>query len=608
MPTGIATDDSTKAYFGHVAGGGRLASLYDFENSEAVFPAVHRSYKFSLLTLGAAARAEFVCFATRVEHLADARRRFTLAPDEFALINPNTRTCPVFRSERDAELTKKLYRAAPVLIEEAVTDEAGETLLPEVNPWGISFSQGLFNMTSDSGLFRETPAAAGQPPRLPLYEAKMIHQFDHRWATYVDAAGGPAGAVETTDVSDAQKANPAFAVRPRYWVDEREVLARIARVPARVARAWLALHAAHDADRRDGEEDALADLLRALARWVAGELFNRAAGAPPAAAGWTPTRAQPHVAPVEAQLGARFPRLNGVLRGEGLTTRKALAEFPKWAAQNADARLADDELAALAEAVRVATPAGALRGLLDGWMDRRSPRWLMGWRRNARTTDERTTIASVMPRTAQGDSVFLFSFPVSAGAPACSAFLGCLNSLPFDLVARQKVGGINYSFYFMKQLPVLPADRYTPADLAFIVPRVLELTYTAHDLKPWADDLAAHDPRPAAERGRPFGWNPARRARLRAELDAYYARLYGLTRDELRYILDPADVMGDDYPSETFRVLKEGELRAFGEYRTRRLVLEAWDALGSTEDAFRQPAGTKRVSTAVEFSQEAFDE
>ena len=100
---------------------------------------------------------------------------------------------------------------------------------------------------------------------------------------------------------------------------------------------------------------------------------------------------------------------------------------------------------------------------------------------------------------------------------------------------------------------------------------MLELTYTAHDLKPWAEDLDFA--------GSPFPWNPERRAQLRAELDACYARLYGLARDELRYLLDPADVMGADYPSETFRVLKEGELRAFGEYRTRRRVLEAWDRL-----------------------------
>ena len=72
-----------------------------------------------------------------------------------------------------------------------------------------------------------------------------------------------------------------------------------------------------------------------------------------------------------------------------------------------------------------------------------------------------------------------------------------------------------------------------------------------------------------------------RRALLRAELDAYYAKLYSQTRDELRYILDPADVYGDDYPSESFRVLKNNETRQFGEYRTRRLVLEAWDRLTS---------------------------
>jgi len=76
-----------------------------------------------------------------------------------------------------------------------------------------------------------------------------------------------------------------------------------------------------------------------------------------------------------------------------------------------------------------------------------------------------------------------------------------------------------------------------------------------------------------------FKWNGDRRALLRAELDAYYARLYGLTRDELRNIFDPKDVYGDDSPSETFRVLKDKEERAHGEYRTRRLVLEAWDRL-----------------------------
>jgi hypothetical protein len=173
----------------------------------------------------------------------------------------------------------------------------------------------------------------------------------------------------------------------------------------------------------------------------------------------------------------------------------------------------------------------------------------------------------------------LFRFDDATPRPMAAAFLGNLDALTLDYVARQKMGGTSLTYHHLKQLPVLPPTRYTPADLAFIVPCVLELTYTEHDLKAWADDLAAFDPRSVSKRGRPFAWDPARRARLRAELDAYYARLYGLIRDELRYILDPADVMGPDYPSETFRVLKEGEIRVYGEYRTRRLVLEAWDRL-----------------------------
>ena len=75
----------------------------------------------------------------------------------------------------------------------------------------------------------------------------------------------------------------------------------------------------------------------------------------------------------------------------------------------------------------------------------------------------------------------------------------------------------------------------------------------------------------------PFRWNDTRRALIRAELDARIARMYGLTRDELRYILDPHDVYGPDFPGETFRVLKEKETKLYGEFRTRRLVLAAWD-------------------------------
>jgi hypothetical protein len=227
VPTGIATDDSTKAYFGHITQSGRLVSLYDIENRSKLFAAVDSRMKFCLLTLGQADAAEFVCFAEQVAQLADPRRRFTLTPDEFRLINPNTLTCPVFRSGHDAELTKKLYRAAPVLIREAVwagEGAAARLVSPELNPWGITFSQGLFNMTSDSGLFKNEPA----PDRLPLYEAKLIHQFDHRWATYT-----PDG--DSRDLTLAEKQDPARTVTPALLGERaRSMAARLdpARGPA----------------------------------------------------------------------------------------------------------------------------------------------------------------------------------------------------------------------------------------------------------------------------------------------------------------------------------------------------------------------------------------
>ena len=199
--------------------------------------------------------------------------------------------------------------------------------------------------------------------------------------------------------------------------------------------------------------------------------------------------------------------------------------------------------------------------------------WLMGWRNITNATNERTSIFSAMPRTAVGHTCALIF--VEAEARLCGALLANLNSLALDFVARLKVGGTHLTFTYLKQFPILPCSIYTPDDLSFIVPRVLELTYTSHSMAPFARDLGYDGP--------PFSWDEDRRAQLRAELDAWYARAYGLTRDELRYILDPADVKGSDYPSETFRVLKKNEIARFGEYRTARLVLAAWDAMEAGE-------------------------
>lgn len=412
VPTGIATDNSTKAYFDAISSSRRLVSLFDFENREAVFPGVHRSYKFALLTLGAGADAtDFVFFATAVNQLSDEQRHFTLSADDIALLNPNTRTCPVFRSQMDAELTKKIYAKVPVLIDEAMGDQG--------NFWSISFRQGLFNMTSDSQLFFDEPTAS----RLPLYEAKLIHHYDHRWATY-----DPDGS--SRDVTVNEKQDPGFEIIPRYWVERAEVEARLK------AQGW---------DRQ----------------------------------------------------------------------------------------------------------------------------WLMGWRDICRSTDERTVIATTVPIVAIGHTMPIFFS--SRGVDQQFCLLGNWQTLTLDFCARNKIGGTHLTYSYLKQLPFLPPSAYDSTAIDFIRSRVLELSYTSHDLKSWAQDLGYDSP--------PFTFDPERRAVLRAELDAYYAHLYGLSRDELRYILDPADLMGPDYPSETFRVLKNNEIRQFGEYRTQRLVLEAWDRL-----------------------------
>lgn len=565
VPTGIATDDSTKIFFGGIAQGGRLVSLYDFENRERIFPAIDSRIKFSLITLGVSKEAQFVCFATQVDHLLDERRRFTLNPEEFSLINPNTRTSPVFRSKQDAALTKKLYRAAPVLITEAGFNLESGQLEPEVNPWGIRFST-MFHMSSDSDLFHDTASDIGQLNRLPLYEAKLMHQFDHRWATYVDAPDKPNG-LDTKDCTDEQKEDPEFTVRPRYWVDEGEVLARIARVPSRVSKAWLTMHSVSP----EIAVEAGQELILVIAMWVAGELFLQAVGAPDAEGKWTSTLRLRGASEAERLLSQRFPLFLRALNAAGMTSKKAPVEYSKWAAQNLEVRLSDEEFDALAACFSYVSEkqTSALLELLDAWMDKRSPHWLMGWRDITNATNERTVIASVVPRSGVGHTMPLF---YSGQSPLQKAILlGNWSTLVFDYIARQKVGGTHLTYGYLKQFPVLPPEHYSESDFSYIVPRVLELTYTSRDLTSWAVDLGYH--------GKPFLWIPERRAQLRAELDAYYARLYGLDRDELRYILDPADMMGSDYPSETFRGLKANEERMYGEFRTRRLVLEAWDRL-----------------------------
>ena len=161
-----------------------------------------------------------------------------------------------------------------------------------------------------------------------------------------------------------------------------------------------------------------------------------------------------------------------------------------------------------------------------------------------------------------------------------------MSSLPFDYVARQKIGGSHASISFVKQFPILAPDQI-PDDIRWeIIKRVAELTYFNHDLDEWAEELSEEltDEQklelPQLGNCQPWIYDPDRRALLQAELDAIFAHLYGLSTEDLRYILDPEDVCGEGCINETFRVLKSNELRQYGEYRTKRLVLEAWNRFG----------------------------
>lgn len=202
-----------------------------------------------------------------------------------------------------------------------------------------------------------------------------------------------------------------------------------------------------------------------------------------------------------------------------------------------------------------------------GWQQH----WVYVWRFGTKPSNERTLISTVLPRCATPHVLPTIAFDFDSFKFQTAGLVSNLNSLVVDFVCRMKMSRQGLDAFILKQLPILPPSYYTESRLAFITPKVLELTYTSHSLAPFARDLG-HD-------GPPFAWDEDRRALLRADLDAFYARAYGLTRDELRYILDPADVKGPDYPSETFRVLKEKEIRQHGEYRTRRLVLSAWDRM-----------------------------
>ena len=453
VPSGIATDDTTKDYFQAIMRVRALRSMWEFENEGFFTAGKGHMLRFSLTTLSGrsdpSTAADFLFQGQAISDVGDPERHFSLSTSDIETISPNTGTCPIFRTKRDAAIALGIYRRAGVLWRE------GD---PDGNPWGLRLRR-MLHMADDSGLFRTQAdlASAGWRRKsdrfemdgkvmLPLYEAKMFYHYNHRSGTF---AGAPSGKRphRLPSPSDTQLANPKYVSLPFYWVAEDET------------SAWF-----------------------------------------------------------------------------------------------------------------------------DGVWDRG---WLLGWRdvTDARAS-VRTVIACIIPRAAVNHT---FPLMMPAADPRLVAGLYAnMSSIPFDYCARQKVGGLHLTYFTLQQLPALQPGTYVvPTPWApsipirdWLLPRVLELGYTAWDLQAFAEDCG--------DSGPPFIWDPERRFRLRGEIDAAFFHLYGISRNDTAYILD------------TFPVLMQSEKREHGGYRTKRVVLETYDALAdaaTTGIPYESPLGPPRRAT-----------
>jgi hypothetical protein len=234
LPAGIVTDATTQHFFKDLVTKRALVSVLHFENEALIFAGVHHAFKFCLLALtgrdAPTDAASFAFFARRVDDLKRDGAIFMLTPSEITLLNPNTGTCPVFRSRRDADITLAIYRRHPVLIEKAK---------PEQNSWGLSFMT-MLHMANDSGLFRtrEELEASGWTltgnvftregeTMLPLYQGLMTSFYDHRAADVIRNPTATQRQNQARYLTDTDKADPSRFAMPISWVDEAEVESRL---------------------------------------------------------------------------------------------------------------------------------------------------------------------------------------------------------------------------------------------------------------------------------------------------------------------------------------------------------------------------------------------
>jgi N-6 DNA Methylase len=455
VPTNLATDLNTSEFFSSLITRHSLESLYDFINSRwdshvtqmeggddeddsdtvesslpmgrerLFFPGVLAQQRFSLITFAGSERMSaapvFAAMLRDTQEISPGRI-YTLSAEDIELVNPNTLSAAMFPSPKHASIVKGIYGRTPVLIRKGKV---------QANPWCARL-RSQFHMSNDredhfidrkAFLASPSSGAASDLALVPLYEAKMLHQYDHRWASYPDA---PVKKIEPSLLTHKQ--DPEYQVGPRYRVSQST------------------------SDERHG------------------------------------------------------PAL----------------------------------------------------------------KWFIGWRDIARATDERTTIATALPRVAFGNKVPLIDMPQIPPVLRLG-WLACANSLVLDFVSRQKISAVTYNFYLMEQMPFpKPAEFLKPAPwtaneqaIQWIAPRVAELVFTSVDMRAFADDIQLDT--------QPFAWDPERRFLLRAEIDAAMLRLYQVSPKEAEMVLD------------SFPIIRARDVEAFGVFRTKETTMLVFEKLLEAE-------------------------
>ena len=226
-PSGIASDKTAAPFFHSVSTEGRLRTLYDFENKKVFFPDIHASFKFCVFVATRTQRstsARCAFYLHDVAELKDEDRCFSLTAQDFARVNPNTGTAPIFRTRRNAELTTAIYRRLPVLVDNSIGEK--------VEVWPVKYTR-MFDMTNDSHLFRtreELEDKEGAYPLggnrfnspsgewVPLYEGKMVQAYDHRAADVVSKDANLFRPGQQASIQDLEKQNFSRFPNPRYYV------------------------------------------------------------------------------------------------------------------------------------------------------------------------------------------------------------------------------------------------------------------------------------------------------------------------------------------------------------------------------------------------------